>query len=138
MKSKSHLFLTVVCLIVLFDLAGSSGSRLLLFDYSKLTWVTFCLYGFCGYLAFRYHGILGGFQAGLIAGLCDSTLGWALSTAIGAYMPHPVPHWSVFVVSVTVVFVTFVGGFFGFTGAVIAKGLSLIGEAEPGQSASGS
>jgi hypothetical protein len=29
-------------------------------------------------------------------------------------------------VSVTIVFVSLVGGFFGFTGAVIAKGISLM------------
>src|SRR5690242_3320893 len=119
MKSKVQLFTIAACMIVLFDLASSFASRLLQFDYRRLSWITFLLYGFCGYLAFRYHGILGGLQAGLMAGLTDSTLGWAISTAIHPYLRYPVPRLGIFAVSVTVVFVTFVGGFFGFTGAVI-------------------
>jgi len=134
MKSKPQLFAIAACMIVLFDLAASFASRLLQFDYGRLSWITFCLYGFCGYLAFRYHGILGGFQAGLMAGLTDSTVGWTLSTAIHPYLRYPIPRLGIVAVSVTVVFVTFAGGFFGFTGAVIAKGTSLMREGEPGES----
>ncbi|MGE5323280.1 MAG: hypothetical protein ACM3SW_10475 [Actinomycetota bacterium] len=136
MKSKVRLYLTVACLIVLFDLAGSLASRVLHFDYGSLTVGSLFLYGVSGYMAFRYHRIVGGLLAGLMAGFCDSTVGWALSTAIHPYMRYPAPRLTVFVVSVTVVFVTLVGGFFGFTGAVIAKGITLLQEGEPGQTPS--
>ena len=134
MRTKKRLFLTVACLIVLFDLAGSVASRLLHFDYSQLAAASFCLYGVCGYLGFKYQRIVGGFLAGLMAGLCDSTLGWALSRAIQPYVRYPQPRLTVFVVSVTVLVVTLSGGFFGLTGAVIANGIRLLQEAEPGQS----
>jgi hypothetical protein len=128
MKSQTQLFISVSSAIVVFDVAGSFASRLLHFDYASLMWVTFCLYMACGYLGFQYRQILGGFLSGLIAGLADSTAGWALSVAIHPYMRYSQPRPTIFAVSLTIVFVTLVGGFFGFTGAVIAKGISLMSE----------
>jgi hypothetical protein len=49
MKSRWQLFLIVASIIVGFDVLGSFASRLLHFDYGSLMWVTFCLYGLCGY-----------------------------------------------------------------------------------------
>jgi hypothetical protein len=126
MKNKTQLFVSVSGAIVVFDVAGSFASRLLHFDYGSLMWLTFCLYMACGYLGFQYRQILNGFLAGLVAGVADSTAGWALSAAIHPYMRYPQPRPTIFTVSVTIIFVTLVGGFFGFTGAVIAKGLSLM------------
>lgn len=126
MKNKTQLFISVASAIVVFDVAASFASRLLHFDYASLMWVTFCLYMACGYLGFQYRQLLGGFLAGLMAGLADSTAGWALSVAIHPYTQHSHASPGIFVVSVTIVFVSLVGGFFGFTGAVIAKGLSLM------------
>src|SRR5438270_6426311 len=126
MKNKTQLFISVASMIVVFDVAGSFASRLLHFDYGSLMWVTFCLYMACGYLGFQYRQLLGGFLAGLIVGLADSTAGWALSAAIHPYMRGPQARLTVFAVSLTIIFVTLVGGFFGFTGAVIAKGFSLM------------
>jgi hypothetical protein len=128
MKNKTQLFISIASTIVVFDVAGSFASRLLHFDYGSLMSVTVCVYMVCGYLGFQYREILGGFLAGLIAGLADSTAGWALSAAIHPYMQYPQPRPTIFTVSLTIVFVTLVGGFFGFTGAVIAKGISLVRE----------
>jgi hypothetical protein len=125
MKNKTQLFISVAAILV-FDVVASFASRLLHFDYGSLMWVTFCLYMFCGYLGFQYRQLLGGFLAGLVAGAADSTAGWALSAAIHPYMRYPQPRPTIFMVSVVIVFVTLVGGFFGFTGAVIAKGFSLM------------
>jgi hypothetical protein len=128
MRNKRQLFISVASGIVVFDVAGSFASRLLHFDYGSLMSVTFGLYMVCGYLGFQYREILDGFLAGLIAGLADSTAGWALSAAIHPYMRYAQPRPTIFTVSLTIVFVTLVGGFFGFTGAVIAKGISLMRE----------
>lgn len=126
MKNKTQLFISVASAIVVFDVAGSFASRLLHFDYASLMSVTVFLYMACGYLGFQYRQILGGFLTGLVAGLADSTAGWALSVAIHPYTRQPEVRPTIFTVSVTIVFVTLVGGFFGFTGAVIAKGISLM------------
>ena len=126
MKNKTQLFISVSSAIVVFDVAGSFASRLLHFDYAGLMGVTFCLYMVCGYLGFQYRQLLGGFLAGLMAGVADSTAGWALSTAIHPYTRSPQPRVTIFMVSVVIIFVSLVGGFFGFTGAVIAKGFSLM------------
>jgi hypothetical protein len=126
MKSKEQLFLFVACLIVTFDVLASFASRLLHFNYDSLIWVSCCLFALCGYVGFRYGRLLGGFLVGLIAGLADSTLGWVLSTLIHPYMSSPDTKLTVFNVSVGVVFVTLVGGFFGFIGALVANGISLL------------
>jgi hypothetical protein len=126
MKNKTQLFISVASVIVVFDVVGSFASRLLHFDYGSLTWVTFCLYMALGYLGFQYRQLLGGFLAGLMAGLADSTAGWALSVAIHPYIQPSQTRPTVFTVSATIIFVTLVGGFFGFTGAIIAKGFSLM------------
>jgi hypothetical protein len=78
----------------------------------------------CGYMGFQYRQLLGGFLAGLMAGLADSTAGWALSVAIHPYIQPSQTRPTVFTVSATIVFVSLVAGFFGFAGAVIAKGIS--------------
>jgi hypothetical protein len=126
MRNKRQLFVSVASMIIVFDVVGSFASRLLHFDYGSLMSVTVCLYMVCGYLGFQYRQILGGFLSGLIAGLADSTAGWALSAAIHPYMRYLQPRPTIFTVSLTIVFVTLVGGFFGFTGGVIAKGMSLM------------
>jgi hypothetical protein len=126
MKNKTQLSISVASAIVVFDVVGSFASRLLHFDYGSLMWVTFCLYMACGYLGFQYRQLLGGLLAGLMAGLADSTAGCALSVAIHPYIQPSQTRPTVFTVSVTIVFVSLVGGFFGFAGAVIAKGISLM------------
>jgi hypothetical protein len=126
MRNKRQLFVSVASTIIVFDVVGSFASRLLHFDYGSLMWVTFCLYMACGYLGFQYSQLLGGFLAGLMAGLADSTAGWALSVAIHPYIQHSQTRLTIFTVSLAIVFVTLVGGFFGFTGGVIAKGMSLM------------
>lgn len=127
MKNKLQLYLSVVSLIVGFDVVASFVSRWLHYDYGALTWVSFCLYMLCGFWGFQYRQFLGGFLAGVMAGLADSTVGWALSALIHPYLRYAQPRPTMFTVSTTIVFVTLVvGGFFGFTGAVIAKGMSLM------------
>ena len=126
MKNKTQLFISVASAILVFDVVGSFASRLLRFDYGSLMWVTFCLYIVCGYLGFQYRQMLGGFLAGLMAGVADSTAGWALSAGIHPYMRGPQARPTVFMVSVVIIFVTLVAGFFGFVGALIAKGISVM------------
>jgi hypothetical protein len=126
MKNKKWVFLFSASMIVVFDVLASFASRLLHFNYASLMWVTFCLYGLCGYPGFQYGQLLGGFQAGMVAGLADSTLGWALSAAIHPYIQTSQTRPTIFTVSLTIVFVTLVGSFFGLTGGVIAKGIGLM------------
>src|SRR5262249_48371122 len=93
-------------------------SRVFKFDYSSLAWGSRAVYVLCGYLGFEYRHLMGGALAGLMAGVTDSTLGWALSAAVGPYMKTPQPHLTVPLVSIVIVIVTLEAGFFGFVGAL--------------------
>jgi hypothetical protein len=66
-----------------FDVAASFASRALKFDYTHLAWVSRFLYAVAGYFGFGYFRLAGALLAGLVAGVADATIGWALSAAIG-------------------------------------------------------
>jgi hypothetical protein len=127
-KNKAQLYLSVVCLIVLFDVAASFASRWLRFDYTSLAWVSLCLYAVCGYLGFAYRRLLGGALAGLMAGVADSTIGWALSAAIQPYMRVEQHRPTIVLVSITIVIVSLEGAFFGFIGALVRWSISRLQE----------
>jgi len=132
MKSKAQLFILVASLILVFDLLGCIASRLLHFSYTYLQMGSSALYTLSGYLGFRYRReLVGGLQAGLIAGLTDSTAGWALSAAILSQLGSPEPRPTIFLISIVVPLVTLVGGLCGLAGAAVAKGISLM-EKDPG------
>jgi hypothetical protein len=81
-KSKLQLFIFSAYVIIIFDAVGSLSSRWMHFDYGQLMSVSFCLYMGCGYLGFQFQSFRGALQAGLMAGLVDSTIGWMISSAI--------------------------------------------------------
>jgi hypothetical protein len=124
MKTKARLYLSIICVIIVFDVAASLASRSLRFDYTRLAWASYCLYAASGYLGFGYRRFQGGILAGLMAGAADSTVGWALSAAIRPYVPFDQPHLTVGLISVTVVIVTLGGAFFGFVGALVRWSIS--------------
>lgn len=118
MKRETKFYLSVVCAIVLFDVAASFASRALKFDYTHLIWVSSFLYAVAGYFGFAYMRLAGALLAGVVAGIADATIGWALSTAIGPYVPTVRPSLSYGVIAIVIVMVSLLAGFFGFIGGL--------------------
>ena len=117
---KAKLFLTVAGAVILFDALASLASRSLSFNYANLVWVSLCLYLASGYFGCKYHDFLSGILAGSIAGLSDSTIGWALSAAIGpdtTSHPRPAP----LSILIVIVIVTTTGTLFGLLGALLCR-----------------
>lgn len=124
MKRHLQFYLTVILAIGIFDLLASLASRMFLFDYTNLSWVSWCLYSIAGFVGCKRLGFLGGIAAGLAAGFGDATLGWFLSTLIGPYVPSGPHQFGILVVIFTVVMVSALGVFFGLIGAALAKLIS--------------
>jgi hypothetical protein len=119
MRTKTQLYLSIICMIVLFDCAGALASRWLHFDYTKLIWASLCLYILSGYWAVDLQGLKGGVIAGLVAGLADSTIGWALSSAIHPALTIQQRHPSDVTIIFTIWFVTLLAIPFALMGAFI-------------------
>jgi hypothetical protein len=84
-----------IAAVLILDTGGAFLSRRLRFAYSRLTPVSFVLWGVTADIASRAAGsdltksiILGGL-AGLIVGLFDSTVGWWISWRIAASRLKP-------------------------------------------------
>jgi len=106
MKKRVQFYFIVASVIVLFDLVASIISRTLEFDYTKLGWVSWGLYFAAGYFGCKYFDFLSGVVAGLVAGLSDSTIGWAVSSAIGPYIPFAQPRYTVLLILIVVIIVS--------------------------------
>jgi hypothetical protein len=119
MGEKPQFYLTVAGVIILFDVVASFASRGLRFDYAFLSWVTLCLYFVSGYFGYKFHGLLGGALAGLVAGLADSTVGWTLSSVVGAYVPSEGYRPTPLFIAAVVIIVTLKATFFGLVGALL-------------------
>ena len=121
MKKRIKFYLIVASVIVLFDLVASITSRTLEFDYTKLGWVSWGLYFAAGYFGCKYFDFLSGAVAGLVAGLSDSTIGWAVSSAIGPYIPFTQPPYTALLIIVVVIIVSAKSTFLGLIGALLCK-----------------
>jgi hypothetical protein len=105
--------------IVLFDAVASIASRQLGFPYTNAAVGSYILYAIGGFLAARRVNLTFAAQLGVVLGLVDATLGWAVSSTIHPNAP-PMPRitigtW-VFVASVVVltsVVCALVGGAIG-------------------------
>ena len=82
MKNLVKLYLIIAFTIIIFDIVASFASRTLRFDYTDLALVSWGLYVASGYFGHKYYSILGGVGAGGVAGLTDSTIGWAASIIV--------------------------------------------------------
>ena len=125
MNRKLQFYFIVALVIVLFDGAGSVGSRVLQFDYTNLMWVSWGIYIAVGFLGCKRFDLMSGVGAGLITGLADSTVGWGLSAAIGPYLPsahHPYP---VALILIAMIIVCILSTFFALIGALSCKVLKI-------------
>lgn len=117
--NKTRFYLAVAGGIVLFDVVASLASKALGFDYTSLVWVSWCLYIASGYFGCKRYGFPWGVLAGAVAGLADSTAGWALSSAIGPHIPFAQAVYSPLLITVVVITVTLKGTLSGFVGALL-------------------
>jgi hypothetical protein len=121
MKNTTRFYLIIACVIVLFDVTASFASKLFGFDYTALKWVSWAIYLGSGYWGCKNYSLRTGMIAGLVAGLSDSTLGWALSTAIGPTIPFHQPRLTPLLVSVVIVIVAVKSTFIGAVGALFGE-----------------
>ncbi|MEP6912074.1 MAG: hypothetical protein ABI923_04930 [bacterium] len=122
MQRHLKFYSVVIVLVVLFDVVGSIASRIFQFDYTKLFWVSWCIYFIAGFIGYKRLGLLGGIAAGFVAGLGDATLGWFVSTAIGPYLPNrPQQPYGIVIVMIAILIVSILGAFFGLIEAVVSK-----------------
>ena len=122
MKKYFQFYLVVILAVALFDVIASLGSRMLVFDYAKLFWASWCLYFIAGFVGCKRLGFIGGIIAGLVAGFGDATLGWFLSTAVGPYLPNrPQQPYGILIVGIVIIIVSMLGTFFGLLGASLSK-----------------
>ena len=119
MKKYLQFYSIVIATVVLFDVIASFASRVLVFDYTKLFWVSWCIYFIAGFVGGKRLGFIGGVSSGLVAGFADATLGWFLSTLVGPYVSNRPPEFGIVVVAVTIVVVTALGACFGLIGATL-------------------
>jgi len=121
MRKRIQFYLIVASVIVLVDLVASLLSRTFEFDYTNLVWVSRGLYFAAGYFGCKYFDLLSGVVAALGAGLADSTVGWAVSTLVGPYLPFTQPTYTLLLISIVVIIVSAKSTFFGFMGALLCK-----------------
>jgi hypothetical protein len=121
MKRYLQFYLTVILAVVLFDVVAAFASRIFLFDYTRLFWVSSCIYLIAGFVGCNRLGFVGGIGAGLVAGFGDATLGWFLSNLIGPYVPHQLQPYGILVIAITIVIVSTLGTLFGLIGAIFSK-----------------
>jgi hypothetical protein len=107
--------------VVVFDALASVAALQLGFDYTRAAFGSWLIYAAVGFLAARAGGGLPpALLAGIILGLVDATVGWAVSWAVGPGRPPEgtlsVGRWAVAAITVAVT-----GGCIGLLGGVVAR-----------------
>jgi hypothetical protein len=105
MKNKIRLMLIGGTAIVAFDAIAAIASRQFGFAYTQAAIGSVVLYGAFGFVAGRIERWKFIVQVGAMLGLIDSTIGWAVSSAVGPNIPKmpPINALSWFIVAVSVV-----------------------------------
>ena len=110
-------FLVGAATIVVFDTLGALASQQLGFRYSILSLGSYIIYFTITYWCGKQAGVLVATGTGAALGLVDSTLGWALSWAIGPGRPQE--PMSSAAIAGAIVFVVLFGGALGLVGGVV-------------------
>jgi hypothetical protein len=125
--NKFVFFILIGLMMVLFDTMASVISRAIQIEYSWFIFGSFFLYFLAGFLGCWLLSFSHGLLAGLVAGLSESTLGWAVSLWIGPKtIADPADITVLFAVLVIVVamFMSSVIGAVGSAAALILKKLT--------------
>lgn len=127
MSFKKKILISIF-FVIWFDATASVISRVLHFNYSYLIPVSLLIYVAVGYWGAYRRGFLFGILLGGVVGLGDSTLGWFVSTQIGAFTASPLSQASPLVLLVVIITVTLSGIFLGLIGAALC---AAFGKARP-------
>lgn len=119
MLRRIQFYLIVAGVVVVFDAIGSALSKTLVFDYTKLMWISYLLYIAAGYFGCKTFDLLSGIVAGFIAGFVDSTIGWFLSSLIGPFIPFAQPKYNPLMISLVIFMVSLWGALLGFGGGLL-------------------
>ena len=120
MKARIAFYLTIAITVVAFDVMFSLVSKALQINYVDFIFGSWILYAAAGFFVCRYLTFPEGILGGAVAGLSDSTAGWAVSSLIGPYMSQPQPDLSPVLILIVIVVVTGSGAFLGLVGALLS------------------
>ena len=113
MSSTRYVWLVCGLAVLIFDTLGSLAARHWGFAYGSLSAMSFLLYFCAGVGAGRLAGVWAGGLAGGVTALIDATLGWAISSGVGATRREGLTPLTNVVVALGVVFTGWVLGLFG-------------------------
>jgi len=113
MTSTRYVWLVCGLAVLILDTLGSLAARHWGFAYGSLSAISFLLYFCAGVGAGRLAGVWAGGLARGVTALIDATLGWAISSGVGATRSAGVTSPAIVVVALGVVFTGWVLGLFG-------------------------
>jgi hypothetical protein len=113
-----------VAAVLALDTVGSVAARTFGFDYSRLTVVSFGLYATVGFVAGRLGGLASAVLAGILTGLVDAPLGWAISWLIGPGQPPAAAQTPSMLILGMLIAIGSAAAF-GLTGGVVAQLIGL-------------
>ena len=120
MKKEHTILLSGLIAVGLLDTFGSIASRQLDFDYSRLSFVSFIVYGTTCFFVTRTKNLKTGIIYGMILGFFDSSIGLKISMLldanIGVYKYEITPVFWIFILIYMIGF----GAFAGFLGGGVA------------------
>jgi len=118
MTSTRYVWLVCGLAVLILDTLGSLAARHWGFAYGSLSAISFLLYFCAGVGAGRLAGVWAGGLAGGVTALIDATLGWAISSGVGANRRAGLTPLTIVVVALGVVFT---GCMLGLVGGAIGK-----------------
>jgi hypothetical protein len=118
MTSTRYVWLVCGLAVLILDTLGSLAARHWGFAYGSLSAISFLLYFCAGVGAGRLAGVWAGGLAGGVTALIDATLGWAISSGVGANRRAGLTPLTIVVVALGVVFT---GWVLGLVGGAIGK-----------------
>jgi len=118
MTSTRYVWLVCGLAVLILDTLGSLAARHWGFAYGSLSAISFLLYFCAGVGAGRLAGVWAGGLAGGVTALIDATVGWAISSGLGANRRAGITPLTTVVVALGVVFT---GWVLGLVGGAIGK-----------------
>jgi hypothetical protein len=113
MTSTRYVWLVCGSAVLILDTVGSLAARRWGFAYGSLSAISFLLYFCAGVGAGRLAGVWAGGVAGGVTALIDATLGWAISSGIGAPRRAGLTALTIVVVALGVILTGWVLGLLG-------------------------
>jgi hypothetical protein len=120
MTSPRYVWLVCGLAVLALDTLGSLAARRWDFDDGKLSAVSFILYFCAGVGGGRLAGVWAGGVAGGVTALLDATLGWAISSVLGA-VPTRGAALTPLSIGFVVLGVVFTGWVLGLVGGAVGR-----------------